>query len=515
MKKIGKKEKHQRIVGYVRVSSREQAFDSHALEQQIERVKTAGAQEIFQDVQSGKKDHRPALKEVMELVRQGLVDEVIITRIDRLARSLTKLRECIDIFLESGVNFRILDQQIDLSTSQGKLMANILGSLAEWEVDLLSERIKHGKQHRRNQHKACENYPWGYKIANDRYALNDSLFLCLLSERPNNYRELSDAPIAQLPGLTVQEIARDCVEIFLQQKTLSKAVKAIFKKYGLVKTSSKKSGNDGILHWSKSGFKTWLRNPVLQGHTVYLKKSTTREGKEKLNDQKDWQYVYNTHPEHRLISDEEYQEIEQIMELNRDRGPLSLHDLPQGNNYYRTYDYQKGLVFCAECGSKCMTKSSKYKDGRYYYYACRHAGAGCNNLQSTQKETIEKAIISTLLEKSLNLAEESKAFTSKQPEKSARLLKLEAKLKTLSKIEDFDPEIEKLKSKTQQEIAEDINPFLSNSLEQKSAEEIIRAGNNLAIWHTLSNDEKVVVYRKLIHKITIRNAEVESVVLKI
>ena len=515
MKNKRTKEKHQRIVGYVRVSSREQAFDSHALEQQIERVKTAGAQEIFQDVQSGKKDHRPALKEVMELVHQALVDEVIITRIDRLARSLTKLRECIDIFLESGVNFRILDQQIDLSTSQGKLMANILGSLAEWEVDLLSERIRHGKQHRRNQHKACENYPWGYKIANDRYALNDSLFLCLLCERPSNYLELHNAPIAQLPGLTVKEIARDCVEIFLEQKALSKAVKAIFKKYGLVKTSSKKNGNDGILHWTKSGFKNWLRNPVLQGHTVYLKRSTTREGKEKLNDKKDWQYIYDTHPEHRLISDEEYQEIEQIIELNRGNGGPSLHDPPQGNNHYRTYTYQKGLVFCAECGSKCMTKSSGHKNGMYYYYACRYAGMGCNNLQSTRKEKIEKAIITTLLEKSLNLAEKSKAFQPTHPEKSEKLLKLEAKLRTLSQIEDFDPEIEKLKSKIRQEIAEEINPFLSDSLEQKSAEEIIRAGNNLAIWHTLSSDEKVVVYRKLIHKITIRNAEVESVLLKI
>ena len=145
----------------------------------------------------------------------------------------------------------------------------------------------------------------------------------------------------------------------------------------------------------------------------------------------------------------------------------------------------------------------------------RYAGMGCNNLQSTRKEKIEKAIISTLLEKSLNLAEKSKALAPTNPEKSEKLLKLEAKLRTLSQIEDFDPEIEKLKSKIRQEIAEEINPFLSDSLEQKSAEEIIRAGNNLAIWHTLSSDEKVVVYRKLIHKITIRNAEVESVLLKI
>ena len=121
-----------KVVGYARVSSREQAVDSHALEQQIARLEAAGATEIFKDIQSGSRDDRPALNELMDLVHQRKVDEVIITRIDRLARSLTKLRECIDVFQEVGVNLRILDQQIDLSTSQGKLMANVLGSLAEW-----------------------------------------------------------------------------------------------------------------------------------------------------------------------------------------------------------------------------------------------------------------------------------------------------------------------------------------------------------------------------------------------
>ena len=515
MKKTDKKDKNQRIIGYARVSSREQAFDSHALEQQIERVKTAGAQEIFQDVQSGKKDHRPALKEVMELVSQGSVDELIITRIDRLARSITKLRECIDIFLESGVNLRILDQQIDLSTSQGKLMANILGSLAEWEVDLLSERVRHGKQHRRNQKKACESYPWGYKIVRDRYALDDSPFLCLLSERPNNYRALDNAPISQLPGLTVQEIARDCVQIFLKEKGLSRAVKAIFQKYGLIKTRAKVNGTDGVFHWTTRGLKSWLNNPILRGHTVYGKKPTTSDGKRKINDPKDWQYIYDTHPEDRLITDEEYQEIEHIFKISRNNCSPSLHDPPQGNNRYRTYAYQIGLVFCAECGSKCISKSAIHKNGMYYYYACRYARMGCNNLQSTRKEKIEHAIIRTLLEKSLNLSEQSEVSQPNKLKKSERLLKLEAKLKTLSQIEDFDPELEKLKSKTRQEINEEVNPFLSNSLEQKTAEEIIRAGNNLVIWHNLSADEKVIVYHKLIHKITIRNAEVESVLLKI
>ena len=125
------------VVGYARVSSREQAIESHALEQQIARLEAAGATKIFKDIQSGSRDDRPELSELMDLVHKGKIDEVIITRIDRLTRSLLKLHECIRVYLETGVNLRILDQQIDLSTPQGKLMASILGSLSEWEIDQL------------------------------------------------------------------------------------------------------------------------------------------------------------------------------------------------------------------------------------------------------------------------------------------------------------------------------------------------------------------------------------------
>lgn len=210
-----------RIVGYARVSSREQAVDSQALKQQIARIKKAGATIIYQDIQSGSRDNRPALKELMESISEGKTDEVIITRIDRIARSLPKLRECIEIFVNAGVQLQILDQTIDLMTSQGKLMLNVLGSLAEWETDLLSERVRHGKKYRRDKKVANESYPWGYKIVNDKYQLNEAQFLCLLSDRPSNYLELYyETDLTKLNALTVKEIARDCIAIFFKLKEL-------------------------------------------------------------------------------------------------------------------------------------------------------------------------------------------------------------------------------------------------------------------------------------------------------
>jgi DNA invertase Pin-like site-specific DNA recombinase len=505
-----------RIAAYVRTSSREQAVNSHAAEQQRARALAAGATEIFEDVQSGSNDNRPQLNKLMDLVRNKQVDEVIITRIDRKSRSLVKLRECIDIYLEAGVNLRILDQQIDLKTSQGKLMANVLASLAEWETDLLSERVKHGKQHRRNQRKACESYPWAYKLVEDKYQLNNSSFLCLLENRPEDYLDLYDEVIEKLPGLTVKQIAGDCINIFLQEKGLNRGLRSIFRKYGIIKTTAKKNGVDGIFHWTKAGFRRWLTNPVLCGHTAYLKEIRIGKRKRKRNDPENWQIIHNTHPEQRLITDEEAEEIKQIIKFNTKLGPFSFNQDSSSSDSYREYTYQSGLVFCAECGSKCVAKSVKKKQkGHYYYFACRYAGTGCGNLKSTQRQKIEDALVKTLVQAAATIGQELDQQCLVSISKPDKLKQLKQRLEALEKIPDFDPDLENLKTKTRQQIAEEINPFLPESLASKTAEEIIRAGNNLAIWYTLSNDDKVKIYPQIVQRITIHSGEVKSVVLKI
>lgn len=180
-----------RSIGYARVSTREQADVSNALEQQIERLKAAGAGEIFNDVDSGSKDKRPAFNEVMELVRSHLIDEVVVTRLDRLTRSLPTLRKALDTFRESGVNLRALDDSIDMKTAAGKFHLNMLGALAEMEVDRLSERVRHGWQHLRDR-KIAMNPPFGYAKIDDRHQLNHRPFLCLLE----GHQERSKAQIA-------------------------------------------------------------------------------------------------------------------------------------------------------------------------------------------------------------------------------------------------------------------------------------------------------------------------------
>ena len=122
-----------KIVGYARVNTPADAESSQVLEQQVERLKGKGATEIFADIGSSTAEDRSQFNLMMVLISAGEVQEVVVTRIDRLTRSLVQLGHFITTVENSGANLRILDQGLDLRTPTGKLMAHLLGSVAEGE----------------------------------------------------------------------------------------------------------------------------------------------------------------------------------------------------------------------------------------------------------------------------------------------------------------------------------------------------------------------------------------------
>lgn len=500
------------VIGYSRVSSREQAENTNALAQQKERLWAYGIDKLFCDVQTGKKDDRHELEEVMRLVYAGKVRTLVITRIDRLTRSLIKLRKIIQELQKHGVNLVILDQKLDLGTPQGKLMLNMLGVLSEWEIDLLSERVKHGKRHQRSQHWANASCPWGYQVIDRQYVLDRTPFLCLLSDRPDNYKELSQVTNpALLPGRTIAELGRNCIDLFFEFRGIRRTLKAIFAKYGLGKTSAKSNGTDKVFHWTPRGFSLWLTNPVLEGHTAYLQYVVT-DGKRVNLPRDKWQVIPDTHPEQRLLREGEAAAIETIIQANSSKGRGCFQTNGAGSDNYRPFSYQIGLIYCGECGSRCTSKGSSTK-AEYLYYACRHAGLGCTNHQGVRRQSIEQALIEALVEKSQSLSQDDAAIVAPPAEQSETLARLESQLAALEQIPGFNPDIDDLKQKLQQQITDEKNPFLSKEkVLDRSVEELIRAGNNLAIWHLLTSDEKVEIYPKLVKKIYLRDGQVASVV---
>lgn len=131
------------IYGYARVSTKGQAKDGNSLEAQEKALRDAGAKIIFKDSFTGTKASRPEFNKLLEVLESG--DKLIVTKLDRFARSASQGTEVIEKLLAKGVFVHILNMgQIDC-TPTGKLIRTVLLAFAEFERDLIVERTQEGK----------------------------------------------------------------------------------------------------------------------------------------------------------------------------------------------------------------------------------------------------------------------------------------------------------------------------------------------------------------------------------
>jgi DNA invertase Pin-like site-specific DNA recombinase len=125
------------LIGYARVSTHEQTLNL-----QQDALTKAGCNKIFTDTASGAKAERKGLEEALTYVRKG--DTLVVWRLDRLGRSLPHLITTLTGLEEQGIGFKSLTENIDTTTSGGKLIFHIFGALAEFERNLISERTTAG-----------------------------------------------------------------------------------------------------------------------------------------------------------------------------------------------------------------------------------------------------------------------------------------------------------------------------------------------------------------------------------
>lgn len=125
------------LLGYARVSTADQ---DAALQQ--DALKAAGCYRIFTDTASGSLESRPELAKVLDQLRPG--DTLVVWRLDRLGRSIRHLIDQLAVLEERGVGFRSLQENVDTTSSGGRLVFHIFASLAEFERDLIQERTNAG-----------------------------------------------------------------------------------------------------------------------------------------------------------------------------------------------------------------------------------------------------------------------------------------------------------------------------------------------------------------------------------
>jgi DNA invertase Pin-like site-specific DNA recombinase len=127
------------VYGYARVST-----GSQSLAAQITELKAAKCERIFQEKANGAKVDRKQLAKLMATIEPG--DTVIVTRLDRLARSMLDLLTILKGITKADATFKSIKETWDTTTAHGRLLVNILGSLAEFERDLIAARTGEGRK---------------------------------------------------------------------------------------------------------------------------------------------------------------------------------------------------------------------------------------------------------------------------------------------------------------------------------------------------------------------------------
>lgn len=149
------------IYGYARVSTKGQAKDGNSLENQIETLKENGAVEIYMDSFTGTKTDRPEFNKLLNKLKEG--DTLMVTKLDRFARSMTQGSELINQLIDKGIKVNILNIGVMDNTPASKLTRNIFFSFAEFERDMIIERTQEGKaQAKKNNPNFKEGRPKKY-----------------------------------------------------------------------------------------------------------------------------------------------------------------------------------------------------------------------------------------------------------------------------------------------------------------------------------------------------------------
>ncbi len=148
------------IYGYARVSTKGQAKDGNSLDAQEKQLRENGAEEIFIESFTGVKMERPELDKLLEYLQNG--DTLIVTKLDRFARSVSQASNLITMLIDKGVRVNVLNLGILDNSSVSTLMRNILLSFAQFERDMIVERTQEGKAIARQREDFREGRPKKY-----------------------------------------------------------------------------------------------------------------------------------------------------------------------------------------------------------------------------------------------------------------------------------------------------------------------------------------------------------------
>jgi len=164
-----------RVIAYVRVSTDEQATAGQSLDAQRSKLEAYSDLydleliDVIVDAESAKSLNRPGLQSALDMIRKGEADGLVIAKLDRLTRSVSDWQTLIDDYFgeRAGKQLFSVGDSIDTRTAAGRLVLNVLLSVAQWEREAIAERTKETLQHKIANGERCGKVRFGYDLADD------------------------------------------------------------------------------------------------------------------------------------------------------------------------------------------------------------------------------------------------------------------------------------------------------------------------------------------------------------
>lgn len=508
------------IAGYTRVSTEDQAYQV-ALENHIKRLRDSGCDRVYADIASRADNEREGLDKLFTDIKNNAIKEVRLPSLSRLTSSAGLFEEFGKILSDHDVTLRSLDENINIDNVDGEFFAGMLVQMSKFELNTIRKRSQRGHQSKRANHRPNSNAPWGYIVEDRQYKIDTTPFLCLIETGKE---------------MAIADIAKDIIEILSEVGSLSGAVRVIHQKYGVyrftpprkkskartsfvvdddtdfTKLRTVKDSNKNKFRWTHDSLAVWIRNPILRGHTAYntrVKKGKDSAGRliygqRRPRDQ--WDIVRDTHPDQVLLTEMEYQHIEQ--QIKRNSETWAVHLLSGKAKRYPL----SGLIYCSECNGKMKSQASKLlSDGkRYSYYKCKGAIAGtCNASTTARYDRIEEQMLGFLAKEAERIA--SIPLDKSLPPEPDNLQELRQQLAGLNALGE-NPAFDTAKKDLSLQIEILEREWKAKNIHSAAKrEDVIQALQEPDFWDIWTEEDKIKLYPWLIKAVWIREGQVERV----
>ena len=168
-----------KAVGYIRVSTEDQAREGVSLDNQAAKIKSYASLNDLELVEvirdegaSGKSLDRAGMIRLLDMVQKGIVDAVIVYKLDRLSRKTIDTLNLIEKIEGQGIAFHSISEKVDTKSATGKFFLTIISAMAQMERDLIAERTKDALSHKKDKGEWCGRVPFGFRIE-DNHLVED------------------------------------------------------------------------------------------------------------------------------------------------------------------------------------------------------------------------------------------------------------------------------------------------------------------------------------------------------